>query len=184
MPKVLSNATGVDTLISSATIPMTDKLSFHCPPEVEGDTDARPSISDSESDIDQDLADATLSGSGGGGDGRNTQQEEASRQKRDQQLDEKFDSQTNGFTVRPTDQHPDHTTSSPWKDLDISVVISILTPLLSWAFGREYMKNILVAIFLVYYLHQLIEGSYIRQMCLALLTFVDWDRLSSSVAVV
>ncbi|KAF9647220.1 hypothetical protein BDM02DRAFT_3077556, partial [Thelephora ganbajun] len=44
-----------------------------------------------------------------------------------------------------------------WKDLDISVVISILTPLLSWAFGREYMKNVLVAIFLVYYLHQLIE---------------------------
>ena len=154
MPRVLSNATGVDTLISSATIPMTEKLAFHCPPEGEGDlTDARPSISDSESDGEHDPAD-TLSGSGGGGEGKTMQQEEASRRQHDEESDEKHDSQTNGFTVRPVDERP----TSPWKDLDISVVISILTPLLSWTFGREYVQNVLVAIFLVYYLHQLIEG--------------------------
>lgn len=161
MSRVLSNATGVDTLISSATIPMTDKLSFQCPPEGEGDfTDARPSISDSESDVDQDLADGNISGSMGGREGKDTRQEEADFQQTDQDSDEKLDSQTNnGFAVRPTDGRHDRTTSSPWKELDISVVISILTPLLSWAFGREYMKNVLVAVFLVYYLHQLIEGS-------------------------
>lgn len=157
MPRVLSNATGVDALISSATIPMTDKLAFHCPPEGEADlTDARPSISDSESDAEHDPAD-TLSGSVGGGEGKTLQQEEASRQQRDEESDEKPNSQTNGFMARPVDERYDHPTS-PWKDLDISVVISILTPLLSWTFGREYVQNVLVAIFLVYYLHQLIEG--------------------------
>lgn len=171
MPRVLSNATGVDTLISSATVPMTEKLSFHCPPDGEGDTDARPSISDSESDPDQDLADGTLNGSVGGGEGKTTPQEDPSHQQSDQESDEKPGSQSNGgFTVRPTSERPGQPTSSPWKDLDISVVLSILTPLLSWAFGREYMKNIIVAIFLVYYLHQLIEGSCTRETRLALLT--------------
>jgi hypothetical protein len=161
MSRVLSNATGVDALISSATIPMTEKLSFHCPPEGEGDlTDTRPSISDSESDMDQDLGDGNLSGSTRGGEGKTTHREEASCQQCDEELDGQLDPQTNGSAARSVDELPDRTTSSPWKDLDISVVISILTPLLSWAFGREYMKNVLVAIFLVYYLHQLIEGSY------------------------
>ena len=161
MSRVLSNATGVDTLISSATIPMTDKLSFRCPPEGEGDfTDARPSISDSESDVDQDPADTNLSGSVGSREGKTTQQEGVNWQQCDQDSDRKLDSQTNGFTARPVDERYDRPPSSPWKELDISVVISILTPLLSWAFGREYMKNVLVAILLVYYLHQLIEGSY------------------------
>ena len=143
---------------------MTEKFSFHCPPEGEGDTDARPSISDTESDIDQDLGDVTLNGSTGGGEGKATQQEETGRQQHGQTLNGKIDSQTNGFTFSPPDELQDHIVSSPRKDLDISVVISILTPLLSWAFGGEYMKNIIVAICLVYYLHQLIEGSYSRQM--------------------
>jgi hypothetical protein len=160
MPRVLTNATGVDTLISSATLPMTEKLSFNCPPEGEGDlTDARPSVSDSESDADQDLADGNLSGSTRSGEGKATHQDEASYRQRGEEGDGKLDSQTNGFTVRPVDELPDRTVSSPWKDLDVSVVISILTPLLTWAFGREYVKNVIVAIFLVYYLHQLIEGS-------------------------
>ena len=162
MSRVLSNATGVDSLISSATIPMTEKLSFHCPPEGEGDlTDARPSISDSESDADQDLPDGSLSGNGRGGEGKATHQEEAEY---DQESNGKPGSPANGFTVRPVGELRDHTVSSPWKDLDVSVVISILTPLLSWAFGTEYVKNVLVAIFLVYYLHQLIEGTYTRDI--------------------
>ena len=159
MTRVLSNATGVDTLISSATIPMTDKFSFHCPPEGEGDTDARPSISDSESDADQDLADVTLCGSMGGGEGEATPREGTIHKERGQDPNENLDAQTNGSAARFADELNDHITS-PRKELDISVVISILTPLLSWAFGKEYMKNILVAVFLVYYLHQLIEGSY------------------------
>lgn len=169
MSRVLSNATGVDTLISSATIPMSDKLAFHCPPEGEGDlTDTRPSISDSESDGEHDPAD-TLSGSAGGGEGKTIQQEEVRHQQRDEESDEKPDSQTNGYTVRPIDERYDRP-ASPWKDLDISVVISILTPLLSWTFGREYVQNVLVAIFLVYYLHQLIEGTYTQKV----LDFADF----------
>ena len=160
MTRVLSNATGVDSLISSATIPMSEKLAFHCPPEGEGDlTDARPSISDSDSDADQDLADGNFSGNGRGGEGKTAHQEEANGQQSDEELSGKLGSPPNGFMVRPVDELRDRTVSSPWKDLDVSVVISILTPLLSWAFGTEYVKNVLVAIFLVYYLHQLIEGS-------------------------
>ena len=163
MSRVLSNATGVDSLISSATIPMTEKLSFHCPPEGEGDlTDARPSISDSESDVDQDLADGNLSGNGRSGEGKTAHQDEANCRQCDQESDGKPGSPANGFTVHPVNGLRDRTVSSPWKDLDVSVVISILTPLLSWAFGTEYVKNVLVAIFLVYYLHQLIEGTYSR----------------------
>ena len=168
MTRVLSNATGVDTLISSATVPMTEKFSFHCPPEGEGgDTDARPSISDSESDVDQDLGDRTLSGSMGDGEGKTTPQEATGHKG---EPDEKPDGQTNGFTVRPDDRPHDNIASSPRKDLDLSVVISLLIPLLCWVFGTEYTKNIIVVIFLLYYLHQLIEGSYWRERCLTLLT--------------
>ena len=170
MSRVLSNATGVDTLISSAAMPMTEKLAFNCPPEGEGDlTDARPSISDSESDADQDPGDGNLSGNTKGGEGNRAHQEEASCRQYDQELNGRLDSPTNGFAVHPIDGSHERTTS-PWKDLDVSVVISILTPLLSWAFGTEYVKNVLVAIFLVYYLHQLIEGSYMCGMYLTLLT--------------
>ena len=171
MSRVLSNATGVDTLISSATMPMTEKLAFNCSPEGEGDlTDARPSISDSESDADQDLVDGNLSGNTRGGEGKRTHHEDASSQRCDEESNGRLDSSTNGFAVHPADRPHERTTSSPWKDLDVSVVISILTPLLSWAFGTEYVKNVLVAIFLVYYLHQLIEGSCMPGMLLALLT--------------
>ena len=170
MSRVLSNATGVDTLISSATIPMTEKLAFNCSPEGEGDlTDVRPSISDSESDVDQDLADGNFSGNMRSGERKATYQDETSCQQCDQEPNGRLDSPANGFAARPVDEIHERA-SSPWKDLDISVVISILTPLLSWAFGTEYVKNVLVAIFLVYYLHQLIEGSYACGTCLTLLT--------------
>ena len=174
MSKVPSNATGVDTLISSATIPMPEKFGFKCTPEGEGDlTDARQSISDSESDGDQDLADGNFSGNARGGEGKATHQEEASCQQCDEELG---DSPAGGFAVRPVDDRP---ISSPWKDLDVSVVISLLTPLLSWTFGAEYVKNVLVALFLVYYLHQLIEGSCACEMRLTVLTL-----FSSSMAIV
>jgi hypothetical protein len=182
MSRVLSNGTGVDSFISSETIPMTEKLSFNCSPEGEGDlTDARPSISDSESDADQDPADGGFSGNMRGGEGKTALQGEASPKKFDQGRGGKLDSSTNGFPVRPVDEPRDRTISSPWKDLDISVVISILTPLLSWAFGTEYVKNVLVAILLVYYLHQLIEGADACEMCL---TFLTLGRFSSSMAIV
>lgn len=67
----------------------------------------------------------------------------------------------------------DYSTSSPWRDLDISVVTSILNPFLSWAFGfgREHVKTLFVAISLVYHLHQLIEGSWAHEIRLNLTIF-------------
>jgi len=54
--RILSNATAVDSLTSSATALIAEKPSFRCSPnEEEGLTDTRPFVSGSESDADQDF---------------------------------------------------------------------------------------------------------------------------------
>lgn len=42
-------------------------------------------------------------------------------------------------------------------DLDFSVIVALISPVGSWLFGHDHLKNLFVVLLLVFYLHQLIE---------------------------
>ena len=45
-----------------------------------------------------------------------------------------------------------------WYEFDLSVVLALLSPIANWLTGSDHVKNILLILFLVFYLHQIIEG--------------------------
>lgn len=45
-----------------------------------------------------------------------------------------------------------------WYEFDLSVVLALLSPIANWLTGSDYIKNILLLLLLVFYLHQIIEG--------------------------
>lgn len=55
----------------------------------------------------------------------------------------------NAIDVEPT---------TSWTDLDFSVIVVLLSPVGSWLFGHDHLKNLFVVLLLIFYLHQLIEG--------------------------
>ena len=46
-----------------------------------------------------------------------------------------------------------------WYEFDLSVILALLSPILNWLTGSDYVKNILIALLIVFYLHQIIEGA-------------------------
>ena len=48
--------------------------------------------------------------------------------------------------------------SSSWITYDLSIVVALISPIGNWLTGGDHVKNILLIIFLIFYLHQLIEG--------------------------
>ena len=58
-----------------------------------------------------------------------------------------------------------------WSDLDVSMIIALLSPVGNWLTGSDHVKNLFLLILLVFYLHQLIEGaSSYHVSCAASLT--------------
>jgi hypothetical protein len=57
---------------------------------------------------------------------------------------------------------PEHSksqaSSSSWTDLDLSIVVAVITPLVNWLTGSDHLKNLFLVLFLIVYLHQLIQG--------------------------
>lgn len=47
---------------------------------------------------------------------------------------------------------------SSWADLDLSVVVALVSPIGSWLTGGDHIKNIFLIVLLIFYLHQLIQG--------------------------
>ncbi|KAI0246663.1 hypothetical protein BJV78DRAFT_120324 [Lactifluus subvellereus] len=47
--------------------------------------------------------------------------------------------------------------SSSWTDLDLSIVVAVITPLVNWLTGSDHLKNLFLVLFLIVYLHQLIQ---------------------------
>lgn len=45
-----------------------------------------------------------------------------------------------------------------WYEFDLSVVLALLSPIANWLTGSDHVKNILLILLLVFYLHQIIEG--------------------------
>ena len=47
---------------------------------------------------------------------------------------------------------------SSWSDLDLSVVIALISPIGHWLTGGDHIKNLFLIVLLIFYLHQLIQG--------------------------
>jgi hypothetical protein len=48
--------------------------------------------------------------------------------------------------------------SSSWADLDLSIIVAVIAPLVNWLTGSDQLKNLFLVLFLVVYLHQLVQG--------------------------
>jgi hypothetical protein len=57
----------------------------------------------------------------------------------------------NGFSKGPP-------RSSSWADLDISIIVAVIAPLVNWLTGSDQIKNLFLVLFLIVYLHQLVQG--------------------------
>ncbi|KAG6828473.1 hypothetical protein H0H92_007839 [Tricholoma furcatifolium] len=55
----------------------------------------------------------------------------------------------------PAPQH-DHP-SRAWYEFDLAVVVALVSPIGNWLTGGDYIKNLVLMILLVFYLHQIIE---------------------------
>ena len=83
----------------------------------------------------------------------------------------RFSSQTNASSRQPmrrsttrrssgsiyAPREPRHSSSS-WWGLDLSIIVALVSPLGNLLTGGDHIKNVLLLLFLVYYLHQLVEG--------------------------
>lgn len=64
-----------------------------------------------------------------------------------------------------TNHSRSHSSSSPmspttraWYEFDLAVVVALVSPVGNWLTGGDHVKNILIIILLIFYLHQIIEG--------------------------
>ena len=51
-------------------------------------------------------------------------------------------------------------TSSSWADLDLSIIVALLSPIGNWLTGGDHVKNAFLVILLILYLHQIIESMF------------------------
>lgn len=49
--------------------------------------------------------------------------------------------------------------SSFWTELDLSVLIALIAPLVNWLTGNDHLKSLFLVLFLIIYLHQLVQGA-------------------------
>ena len=56
------------------------------------------------------------------------------------------------------DKAVDEDSSSRWFGYDLSIVVALISPIGNMLTGGDHVKNILLLLLLIYYLHQLIEG--------------------------
>jgi hypothetical protein len=47
---------------------------------------------------------------------------------------------------------------SSWYEFDLSVVVALISPIGNWLTGGDHIKNLLLLLFLIFYLHQIIES--------------------------
>ncbi|KAF9555959.1 hypothetical protein CPC08DRAFT_726032 [Agrocybe pediades] len=59
--------------------------------------------------------------------------------------------------------HRDKSSISPtkraWYEFDLAVVVALVSPIGNWLTGGDHVKNLLLIVLLVFYLHQIIEGA-------------------------
>jgi hypothetical protein len=63
--------------------------------------------------------------------------------------------------IDDADEDPElNLTKRAWYSFDISVVLALISPIGNWLTGGDYVKNVLLLLFLLYYLHQIIESKH------------------------
>lgn len=62
-----------------------------------------------------------------------------------------------GYPERPAISS--ETRLSSWADLDLSVVVALVSPIGQWLTGGDHIKNLFLIVLLIFYLHQLIQGT-------------------------
>ena len=62
---------------------------------------------------------------------------------------------------RPTNDQPvEKLPSRAWYEFDWAVLVALVSPTCQWLTGGDYIKNLFMLVLLVYYLHQIIEGTH------------------------
>jgi hypothetical protein len=51
-----------------------------------------------------------------------------------------------------------HARTSSMADLDLSIIVAVIAPLVNWLTGTDQIKNLFLILFLIVYLHQLVQG--------------------------
>lgn len=49
--------------------------------------------------------------------------------------------------------------TSFWTELDLSIIIALIAPLVNWLTGSDHLKSLFLVLFLIIYLHQLVQGA-------------------------
>ena len=70
-------------------------------------------------------------------------------------------------------------TSRAWYEFDLAVVVALVSPIGNWLTGGDHIKNLLLIVLLIFYLHQIIESTSLSSP-LPLPTLTDAYPLQSS----
>jgi hypothetical protein len=68
----------------------------------------------------------------------------------------------NGNGSSERSQNVERDNNKGWYEFDLSVIVALVSPIGNWLTGGDYIKNLLLILLLIFYLHQIIEG-----MCFA-----------------
>lgn len=52
-------------------------------------------------------------------------------------------------------------TSRAWYEFDLAVVAALVSPIGNWLTGGDHIKNLLLVVLLIFYLHQIIESAFL-----------------------
>jgi hypothetical protein len=61
---------------------------------------------------------------------------------------------------RASDPRRDEASSRAWYEFDLSVVVALISPVGNWLTGGDHVKNALLLLLLIFYLHQIIERAF------------------------
>jgi hypothetical protein len=129
------------------------KLSFQCHDDENGRRPSTPELfSSTEMSAEEDTSGLV--------DGENVEDEDEPRQQDDEEFSdiEPKSPQSSFVPNRKQSKDTSDNQRSSWADMDFSVMVALASPIGSWLFGHDHLKNFFVVLLLIFYLHQLIEG--------------------------
>lgn len=78
------------------------------------------------------------------------------------------------FQSSPRTRHPSSSSMShssrAWYEFDLAVVVALVSPIGNWLTGGDHIKNLLLVVLLIFYLHQIIESKSIPSSLFSLPT--------------
>lgn len=89
----------------------------------------------------------------GGVEGHHASPEERQKPKRPT-----IDTGDHGHRYSAMKHSPTSPTSRAWYEFDLAVVVALVSPIGNWLTGTDHVKNILLIVLLIFYLHQIIES--------------------------